>query len=161
MASIEQPLNTAESGWKVRPAARKDSLAIWRLVEELAHFERLAENLEGSPELVEKWLFDSPVASALVAEWDGRVIGYAITFLTLATFKMRPGLWLEDLYVSEAFRGQGVGKALIQEVVALAKEKGYARVDWTVLEWNVNAIDFYESLGAKLLGDWRLCRFDL
>lgn len=121
--------------------------------------------LEGSQESVEKWLFDEAVASVLIAEAGGgdttRIVGYAIFVPSIATFKMKPGLWLEDLYVDEAYRGRGIGKALIQEVIEIARKKGYARVDWTVLDWNVNAVEFYESLGATLLGDWRLCRFDL
>jgi GNAT superfamily N-acetyltransferase len=147
--------------YSIRQARREDAQAIWTLIEELAHFERLAEYLEGSAAGVEKWLFDEPVGSSLVAQLDGKVVGYAIFFPTLATFKMRPGLWLEDLYVAQDHRGKGIGKALIGEVIAIAKQKGYARVDWTVLEWNVNAIEFYRSLGAELLQDWRLCRFHL
>jgi GNAT superfamily N-acetyltransferase len=154
-------MESRQPEWSVRGAKREDSRAIWGLVEELAHFERLSENLAGSPLQVERWLFDEPAASALVADLDGEVVGYAIYFPTLATFKMMPGLWLEDLYVAQAHRGRGVGKSLIGEVIAIAKQRGYARVDWTVLEWNVDARQFYQSLGAEVLEDWRVCRFDL
>lgn len=147
--------------WTIRAARREDAAAIWGFVAKLAEYEKLSDCLTGSPELVEKWVFDEPVAKVLVAESSGITVGYALYFPILATFRMKPGIWLEDLYVLEESRGNGLGKALITAIFEEAKEKGYARVDWTVLDWNDSAIGFYKSLGAEILPDWRICRYSL
>jgi GNAT superfamily N-acetyltransferase len=144
--------------WHLRPARREDSTGIWNLIKELADFERLTDLLDGSAAEFERWVFEEKVARVLVAEENETIVGYALYFPILSTFKMRPALWLEDLYVQKARRGVGIGKALIGEVIDYAKKNGYARLDWTVLNWNVSAIEFYRSLGAELLTDWRVCR---
>lgn len=144
----------------IRPAERQDTAAIWGLIRELALYEKLEHQHTGSVQQLEACLFELRVADCLVAEDDGRIVGYAITFPTFSTFLARPGLWLEDLYVVPEFRGNGIGKRLFLEVVAKAKAKGCGRVEWSVLDWNEPSIAFYESLGARILPDWKTCRLD-
>ncbi len=94
----------------------------------------------------------------MVAELNGAVVGFALYFHNFSTFLAKPGLYLEDLYVQPAQRGRGIGKALLRHLAALALERGCGRFEWSVLDWNHSAIGFYESLGARLLPDWRICR---
>jgi ribosomal protein S18 acetylase RimI-like enzyme len=143
----------------IRPAAPEDVPAILALIRELADYERLQDEVEASAESLREHLFgDRPWCSALVASPEGQVVGYALFYPCYSSFKAQPALFLEDLYVTPAARGRGHGKALLRGVAAAARERGAARMDWNVLDWNQPAIDFYHSLGAKLLGDWRLCR---
>jgi GNAT superfamily N-acetyltransferase len=145
----------------IRPAKPADVTAIVALIRELADYERLQDEVEASPESLGEHLFgETPWCSALVAceGGAGDIIGYALFYPCYSSFKTRPSLFLEDLYVTPAARGRGHGKALLRAVAAVARERGAARMDWNVLDWNQPAIDFYEGLGAKVLGDWRLCR---
>ncbi|MCX7800596.1 MAG: GNAT family N-acetyltransferase [Fimbriimonadales bacterium] len=144
----------------IRPAERRDCPEIWSLVCRLARYERLEHQLDGGPRELESALFDRKCAEALVAEEDGAVVGYALYFPTFSTFLARPGVWLEDLFVLPEWRGRGLGKALLSEVVRIARLRGAGRVEWSVLDWNEPAIRFYESLGARLLPDWRFCRLE-
>jgi len=132
---------------------------IWELVLELAEYERLTHTVTGSEaELGDSLFGTSPVCKCRVIESDDRIVGYAITFTTYSTFRTRSGLWLEDLYVTPSARGGGFGKALLQSVIEEGRATGAARIEWSVLDWNQSAIDFYQRLGAELLQDWRFCR---
>lgn len=110
---------------------------------------------------MERWVFDEPVVECLVAELDHVIVAYSLFFTSFSTFKVKPGIWLEDLYVLPEMRGQGIGKTLLSTVVESAKERGYGRVEWSVLDWNESAITFYERLGATVMPDWRICRVSL
>ena len=101
---------------------------------------------------------ERPAAESVVAEREGAVIGFALFFTNFSTFLGKPGLYLEDLYVQPAHRGSGVGRALLTHLAALANERGYGRFEWSVLDWNVDAIRFYEKMGATLMPEWRICR---
>jgi GNAT superfamily N-acetyltransferase len=131
-----------------------------RLIAALADYEHLTHLLDVSPERLASSLFgDRSVAEAMVAELPGGpIIGFAIYFTSFSTFLCRPGLYLEDLFVLPAHRGQGVGRALLQALARLAVERGCGRVEWSVLDWNAPAIRFYERMGASVLPDWRICR---
>jgi GNAT superfamily N-acetyltransferase len=143
----------------IRPAEPEDVTAIVGLIRELAEYEKLLDEMEASAESLRDHLFGKPPwCSALVAEAAGKVVGYALFYPCYSSFKSCPALFLEDLYVTPTARGRGHGKALLQGVAAVARERGAARMDWNVLDWNQPAIDFYEGLGAKILGDWRVCR---
>jgi len=145
----------------IRPARPGDETAIHELVRELAEFERLAQTVVSTPaDFAAAFFGDPPSAFALLAESDGRPAGMAIFFSTFSTFTGRPGLWLEDLYVRPEFRGQGIGRALINAVIARARSMGCPRLEWSVLDWNENAIGFYRNLGAEVLPDWRIVRID-
>jgi GNAT superfamily N-acetyltransferase len=101
---------------------------------------------------------ESPKVQSFVAELDGKIVGYALFFWTYSTFLTKPGLWMEDLYVTPELRGQGLGQALLNAVIEHAGKVGAGRLEWSVLDWNVNAIQFYEKLGAEVMPDWRICR---
>jgi GNAT superfamily N-acetyltransferase len=96
-----------------------------------------------------------------VAESGGIIVGYTISFCTYSTFRTQKGLWLEDIYVTPSHRGKGLGKAMLESLIEEARQEGLGRIEWSVLDWNQSAIDFYQRLGASVLPDWRICRFSL
>lgn len=147
----------------IRPAAADDVHAIVALIRELAEFEKLTHLLEVTPEKLAEHLFGPrPVIEGLVAETEGEqgaeVVAYALYFTNYSTFLAKPGLYLEDLYVRPAQRSLGIGRALLERLAAEANARGYGRFEWSVLDWNENAIRFYEKLGATVMPDWRICR---
>lgn len=143
----------------LRPAAPADLPAIVGLIRELAEFEHLAHLVVVTPESLHPQLFGpKPAAEAVVAEVGAQVVGFALFFTNFSTFLGRPGLYLEDLYVQPAHRGTGLGRALLQHLGALAVARGCGRFEWSVLDWNENAIRFYEKMGATVMPDWRICR---
>jgi GNAT superfamily N-acetyltransferase len=143
----------------IRVARPGDESVLFELIQELAHFEHLTHLVTGSASDLARDLFgERRAAEALLAERDGQALGFALFFTTYSTFLTRPGLYLEDLYVRESERGRGIGKALLERVIELARERGAGRLEWSVLDWNANAIAFYEKMGATVLPDWRICR---
>jgi GNAT superfamily N-acetyltransferase len=147
---------------QVRPAEEGDVPAIVGLIRELAEFEHLTHLLQVTPETLHPHLFGPrPVAEALVGESTrpgGGVVAFALYFTNFSTFLCRPGLYLEDLYVQPEHRGSGLGKALLTRLGRIAVERNYGRFEWSVLDWNQNAIDFYERMGATVMPEWRICR---
>jgi GNAT superfamily N-acetyltransferase len=145
--------------YKIRPAKSTDAIAIFALIQELAAYEKLTHQVTGTPEALSEHLFGSSTfAEALVVEHQEQLIGFALFFKNYSTFLTKPGLYLEDLYVQQTYRGQGIGKALLNAVAQIAQERGYGRVEWSVLDWNETAIAFYKKMGADVLPDWRICR---
>ncbi|MFO1446822.1 MAG: GNAT family N-acetyltransferase [Opitutaceae bacterium] len=145
--------------YHIRAAESRDAVAIVALVRELAEFENLTHQLELTVERLQLHLFGPrPAAEAIVAETGNAVVAYALFFTNFSTFLAKPGLYLEDLYVQPAHRQVGLGKALLRHLGALAVARDYGRFEWTVLDWNVNAIRFYERMGATVLPEWRICR---
>ena len=145
--------------YTLRAATPQDVPAIAGLVEELAVFEQLEHLLKLTPEALQEHLFGAkPVIEAWVGVIEGEVVAYAICFTSYSTFLGKPGLYLEDLYVRPAHRRSGLGKGLLKFLAGLTLERGYGRFEWTVLDWNVDAIRFYEGLGAEILPNWRICR---
>jgi GNAT superfamily N-acetyltransferase len=143
----------------IRPAAPGDERALFDLIRGLARFERLDDTVTGSAEALREHLFGArPAAEALLAEVDGVAVGFALFFSTYSTFLTKPGLWLEDLFVLESHRRRGIGLALLEELRRLAQARGCGRLEWSVLDWNANAIAFYERFGAKVHAEWRICR---
>jgi len=143
----------------LRAAEPRDVPAIVGLVTELAEFEHLSHLLQLTPERLQEHLFGQrPVVEALVAEVGGVVVGYALFFTNYSTFLALPGLYLEDLYVQPAHRGTGIGKAMLHRLAGLAQQRGYGRFEWTVLDWNENAIQFYKKMGAEVMREWQICR---
>ena len=143
----------------LRPAEPRDVPAIVGLITELAEFEHLTHLLRVTPESLHPHLFgERPVVEAVVAEVGDEVSGFALFFTNFSTFLAKPGLYLEDLYVRPARRGKGLGRALLQHLAALAVQRDYGRFEWSVLDWNANAIGFYQSMGADVMPDWRICR---
>jgi GNAT superfamily N-acetyltransferase len=134
---------------------------IFSLIVELAEYERAAEQVVGTEELLEQALFGpDAVAEALIAEVAGEAAGFALFYTTFSTWLCVPGIWLEDLCVRERHRRGGVGAALISRLAALALERGCGRLEWAVLSWNDPAIEFYEKLGASAVDEWRMQRLD-
>jgi len=143
----------------LRPAEPRDLEAIVGLIGELAEFEHLSHLMKVTPQSLQPHLFGpKPVAEAIVGEVGGRVVAFALFFVNFSTFLGKPGLYLEDLYVQPAHRGSGLGRLLLQRLGRIAVERDYGRFEWSVLDWNENAIRFYEKMGATLLPDWRICR---
>lgn len=145
----------------LRPAQPGEGGLALALIRELADYERLADKVDATEAMVEAALF-APGATTrcLFAEWDGALAGQALWFANFSTFRGRSGLYLEDLYVRPAFRGRGIGRALLAHLARECAARGWPRMEWAVLDWNAPAIAFYRSLGAKLAEDWRLCRLD-
>ncbi|WP_328781920.1 GNAT family N-acetyltransferase [Streptomyces canus] len=145
----------------IRPATPADIPAIHTLIRELAAYERALEEAKATEEQLHEALFgSSPAAYAHVATDDstGAVIGYAIWFLNFSTWRGVHGIYLEDLYVRPTARGGGHGKALLTELARICVERGYQRLEWSVLNWNTPAIDFYEALGARPQDEWTVYR---
>jgi GNAT superfamily N-acetyltransferase len=143
----------------IHPATPADVPAIFAMICELADFERLRHEIESSEEDLHRALFaERPVAETIVARVGDETAAFALFFPSYSTFAGKSGIYLEDLYVRPQFRGRGVGKRLLLEVGRLAFERGCARYEWVVLDWNERALEFYRSCGAELHGDWRRMR---
>jgi GNAT superfamily N-acetyltransferase len=127
----------------------------------LAEYEKLLPEVEATPERLQATLFPAngrPAAECVLAFAGAVPAGFAIFFHNYSTFLAKPGLYLEDLFVKPDFRGQGIGKALLLHLARLANQRGCGRMEWSVLDWNQPAIDFYESLGARRMKEWQICR---
>ena len=147
--------------FRLRPVRPDDLPELLTMIRELAEFERLTHLVTATEADYQESLFgESPAAEALLAEEDGRLVGYAVYFSTFSTFVGRAGIWLEDLYVRPAHRGKGYGKALLKAVGAIANARGAGRYEWTVLDWNQRAIDLYERAGGEILPEWRIVRMN-
>jgi hypothetical protein len=144
----------------LRPAGPADMPAVVGLITELAEFEQLTHLLQVTPQALGPHLFGPrPVAECWVADaGDAGLVAFALCFTNFSTFLGKPGLYLEDLYVQPAWRGHGLGRALLQRLGRLAVERGCGRFEWSVLDWNQGAIDFYRRMGATVMPDWRICR---
>jgi len=146
----------------IRPAVPDDAEALCSLINELAAYERLSHESRPDPDALRAHLSPdtSPRCEALLAEdrATGGVIGFALYFPSYSTFLARWGIYLEDLFVQPAFRGQGVGLGLLKHLARIALERGCQRLEWSVLDWNTPAIDFYRQLGARPLDDWTTMR---
>jgi GNAT superfamily N-acetyltransferase len=152
-------MSRSTDGLEITAAQRSDVELVLTMIRELAEFERLLDQVVATHAGLEAALFDDPPhAQVLIARIDGEPVGFALFFHTFSTFVGRRGLYLEDLYVRQAFRGRGVGKALLRYLAALAVAEGCGRFEWAVLDWNQRAIDFYTGLGAVPLADWTTFR---
>jgi GNAT superfamily N-acetyltransferase len=145
----------------IRAARPHDVPVLLELVRELAAYEKEPDAVEATEQMLAEALFGpSPVASCHLADVDGKVVGFALWYVTFSTWKGRPGLWLEDLFVRRGARGSGMGKALLEALARVCVERGYARFEWWVLDWNVDAQGFYRSIGARAEDEWTVWRLD-
>ncbi|MBY0514446.1 MAG: GNAT family N-acetyltransferase [Gemmataceae bacterium] len=143
----------------IRAATPADLHTIVRLIRDLAEYEKLAHAVDLDEAKLRDHLFGPrPYAEVLLAEDAGAVVGFALFFHNYSTFRGKPGIYLEDLFVEPAHRGKGHGKALLAALAALAMERGCGRLEWAVLNWNEPAIQFYKSLGAKPMDEWTVYR---
>ena len=147
----------------IRPATFQDIPLILGFIQELAEYERLSHEVLASPEILHENLFGEKArgAETLIAEENGIPIGFALFFHNFSTFLGKSGIYLEDLYVQPQHRGKGYGKALLDAVKNIAQERNCGRLEWSVLDWNTPAIEFYKSLGAKPMEEWTTMRIIL
>jgi GNAT superfamily N-acetyltransferase len=143
----------------LRAAGPADVPIILRCIRGLAEYERLAHQCVATEDLLRESLFGAtPAAEVVLALHDDVPAGFALWFRSYSTFLARPGIYLEDLFVFPEFRGHGLGRTLLAHLARTAKARGYGRVEWAVLDWNVDAIRFYQSLGAEPMSDWTTYR---
>ena len=145
----------------IRPATPADVPLILSFIRSLAEYEKLLHDVTATEEQLHETLFPAqgrPAAECRLAFLDDAPAGFAVFFTNYSTFLARPGLHLEELFVQPDLRGRGVGKALLLQLAKLANQRGYGRMEWTVLDWNQPAIEFYESIGARRLPEWQICR---
>jgi GNAT superfamily N-acetyltransferase len=143
----------------IRPAQRDDVALILTLIGELADYEKLSDQVVADPAQLAEHLFGPrPFAEVLIGELDDQAAGFALFFHNYSTFLGKPGIYLEDLYVRPGARGAGLGKALLGSLAGLALERGCGRLEWSVLDWNQPAIEFYQRLGARAQDDWTVYR---
>jgi GNAT superfamily N-acetyltransferase len=143
----------------LRWATHADAALLLRFIRGLAEYEREPDAVRVTEQTLARQLADEdPPFECLIASFDGEPAGFALFFRTYSTWLGQPGIWLEDLFVLPEARRRGVGRALLQRLAALAEERACGRLEWSVLEWNQPAIEFYASLGAKLMDEWRICR---
>jgi GNAT superfamily N-acetyltransferase len=160
---METHRETAAAGpaLALRPARADDAPLILALVRELAEYERASEECRATEAALRDTLFGAaPQAEVVVAEWAGEAAGFALFFHNYSTWEARRGLYLEDLFVRPAFRGRGVGRALLEHLARLAVARGCGRFEWSVLDWNEPAIGFYQALGARPMDGWTIMRVD-
>src|ERR1700756_3780360 len=145
----------------IRRARKSEVGLIFSLICELAEYEKLLHEVEATEVDIDAALFgDNPRLFCEIAEWNGEPVGFAVWFFNFSTFSGRSGVYLEDLFVRPAHRGKGIGKALLAHLARLCVANGWARLQWSVLDWNTPSIDFYKSLGAVLMDEWTVCRIN-
>ncbi|HQS12599.1 MAG: N-acetyltransferase [Sphingomonadales bacterium 35-56-22] len=145
----------------IRSATPADISLIGQFIRDLAEYEKLAHEVRFDEAVMAQKLFGPrPFAEVLIGEIDGTPQGFALFFHNFSTFEGRPGIYLEDLFVRPDARGSGLGKALLGKLAALAVERDCARLEWSVLDWNTPAIDFYKALGARPMDEWTVYRVD-
>ncbi|MFZ4533513.1 MAG: GNAT family N-acetyltransferase [Alsobacter sp.] len=143
----------------IRPATSADAGLVFDLVHELAVYERLEADVDATPAMIAEALFGpAPRVFCDLAEWQGQPAGFALWFYNFSTFRGRHGIYLEDLFVREAQRGHGLGKALLAHLARRCVAENLARLEWSVLDWNTPSIDFYKAQGAVMLDGWTTCR---
>ena len=139
----------------IRPVTPCDASLIFAFIRELAEYEKMSDDVVTNEAEIASALFGpNPRVFADIAEWDGRPAGFALWFYNFSTFRGRHGIYLEDLFVRPAFRGHGLGKALLANLAKRCVAQGCARLEWSVLDWNTPSIEFYESLGARHNEGW-------
>jgi GNAT superfamily N-acetyltransferase len=142
---------------RLRDAGREDLHLVLRFIHALAEYERLAHEVRADEATLATFLFGEPRrAEALIAEWEGEAVGFAVWYYSFSTFLGRPSLYVEDVFVEPAMRGKGIGKAVFAHLAARALAQGCGRMEWSVLDWNAPSIAFYRSLGAKPRAGWTL-----
>lgn len=143
----------------LRPAIPTDTPTLFHLIKSLADYEKLSHEVVGTEEALHIHLFgDRPIIEAILAEWEGEPVGFALVFRNYSLQVAKPGLYLEDLFVLPDYRSQGIGKALLSQLKTLVIERQYHRLDWSVLDWNAPAIAFYQRIGATIDPDLRINR---
>lgn len=141
-----------------RYAEETDVALILQFIKDLAEYERMSDEVIATEELLREWIFEKNKAEVIFAMEGEKEVGFALFFHNFSTFLGRAGIYLEDLYVKEAYRGRGYGKALLKKLAKIAVERGCGRLEWSCLDWNQPSIDFYRSLGAVPMDEWTVYR---
>jgi GNAT superfamily N-acetyltransferase len=150
---------TSRSDLILRFAEPADCSVLFELIQQLAEYEKLSHAVTGNIMALKEHLFGSPrYVEAILAEYAGEAVGFALFFHNYSTFLTKPGIYLEDLFVIPKYRRQGIGKALLSKLAQIAVERNCGRLEWSVLDWNESAQEFYRRMGASILDDWRICR---
>ena len=143
---------------KFRFAERKDCALILDFIKKLADYEKMSDEVVANESLLEEWIFDKKKAEVIFAVVDGKEVGFALFFHNFSTFLGRAGIYLEDLFVLEEYRGNGYGKALLKKLAQITRERGCGRLEWCCLDWNTPSVDFYLALGAERMEEWTTFR---
>jgi GNAT superfamily N-acetyltransferase len=150
-----------DAGISIEPATPKDVPLILDFIRELAEYEKQPDAAQATESQMQRALFgEKPAAEAVIARVDGQPAGWALWFQSFSTWAGKAGLWLEDLYVRPAYRRRGIGRALLVHLARLCVERGYGRLEWSVLHWNTPALNFYREFGAEPMSDWTVQRLD-
>jgi len=153
------PNNSSDPDFKIRAATKQDCGTILHFITLLAEYEKLAHEVVADTDKLAATLFgDKPNAEVVIAEYQNKAVGFALYFTNYTTFLAQPGIYLEDLFVETSMRGKGFGKALLTHLAKLAVARNCGRLEWSVLDWNQPAIDFYRSLGAQPMDGWTVNR---
>jgi len=140
---------------RIAPAAEGDAALVLSFIRKLAEYEKMSDHVVATEEQIREHVFGAhPVAEVLLAYWAEEPVGFALYFRDFSTFLGQAGIYLEDLFVEPEHRGKGIGKALLVQLARIAVERGYGRLQWSVLDWNAPSIQFYRSLGAVALDEW-------
>jgi GNAT superfamily N-acetyltransferase len=150
--------NGQVNGFLIRFAEEKDAAILVGLIRELAQYEKLLPEVEANEQLVRESIFQRKVAEALIGEYNGEAVGYAIFYRNFSSFTARPGMFVEDIYVKPELRRLGFGKLFFRFMAKLAVERGCARMEWTCLDWNASSIAFYKGMGAQAMAEWTMYR---
>lgn len=152
-------MNSPDTAFRILPATREQVPLILDFIRKLAAYEKLSHEVVATEELLDRFLFGPEKVAEVVIGWlDDEAVGFALFYRSFSTFLARPGIYLEDLFVKEEFRGRGFGKALLVHLAQLTRDRGYGRLEWAVLDWNQPAIDFYKSLGSRIMEEWLVNR---
>lgn len=158
---MKEKISTSDPHIKLRFAEKNDTGLILNFIKELADYEKLSHEVTTDENSLRKSLFESKrVAEVIIAEYKNEPAGFALFFHNFSTFLGKPGIYLEDLFVKPELRAKGIGKILLKYLTRIAVARDCGRLEWSVLDWNKPAIDFYKKLGAKSLDDWTVFRID-
>lgn len=146
--------------FQIRKANENDASLIFDLIKKLAVYEKMENEVVTSVEELRENIFNLKYSHVIIAEEEGKPVGFALYFFNFSTFVGKPGLYLEDLFVEPEYRGKGYGKKLFQELAAIARDRKCGRMEWSVLNWNSPAINFYKALGAGAMDEWTVYRLD-
>ena len=144
--------------FRIIPATERDLLLILKLIKDLAEYEKLAHAVVATEEILRDSLFRQRVAEVVIGHAGDEPAGFAVFFQTFSTFLGVPGMYLEDIFVEPKWRRKGLGRQLLIHLAKIANDRGYGRVEWSVLDWNEPAINFYKALGAKPMDEWTVFR---
>jgi len=142
----------------IRYAEESDIKQILQFIKDLAEYEKMADEVVATEELLHEWIFVKKKAEVIIGELDGQPVTHAIFFHNFSTFLGRAGIYIEDIYVKPEHRGKGIGKLMLKQLAKITVERGCGRLEWLCLDWNKPSIDFYISIGAELLDDWTVFR---